>query len=145
MADNTSSNNVNKDILVGKLGLEQYRNTNIYKKNGVFVISPSSQNSYGWFDVRKVNLDRYDSNRDKGHLIVRFQDKLLWADLNDFITNTISEERIVYTSSIGIHWKFNVIEHMGRYSAVNRTSKQSQELTLKDEKELSTMLELECR
>lgn len=141
MANNTSSINVNRDILVGALGLKQFRNTTIYKKNRVFVISPSSQNSYSWFDVRKVNLDRYDSNQDKGHLLVRFQDKLLWADLNDFITNTISEENTVYTSSIGVHWKFNIVEHTGKYFAINRTSKRSQELTLKNAKELSTILD----
>lgn len=68
MASNTSASNVNRDVLVGSLGLKQYRNTTIYTKYGIFVISPSSQNSYNWFDVRKVNLDRYDRTKVIGHM-----------------------------------------------------------------------------
>lgn len=125
MANNTAASNVNKDMLVGILGLKQYKNTTIFTRSRVFVISPSSQNSYYWFDLRKVNLDRYDDTKVKGHLLVRYQDKLLWADLGLFISNSISDESTVYTPSIGVHWKFNVIENNGEYTAINRTGKKS--------------------
>ena len=58
MASNTAASNVNRDALVGQLGLKQYKNTTIYTRSGVFVISPSSQNAYSWFDLRQVNLVR---------------------------------------------------------------------------------------
>lgn len=128
MANNTASSNVNRDVLVGQLGLRQYRNTTIYTRNGHFVISPSSQNSYSWFDLRKVNIDRYDRTREKGHLLVRFQNTLLWADLNQFITTSITEDSSVYTPSIGVHWKFNIVEHAGNFIAINRTGKQKYKL-----------------
>ncbi|WDH95754.1 hypothetical protein PUW24_16260 [Paenibacillus urinalis] len=128
MASNTAASNVNRDVLVGQLGLRQYKNTTIYTKSRVFVISPSSQNSYSWFDLRKVNLDRYDRTKETGHLLVRYQNILLWAELNQFIDNSISEESKVYTPSIGVHWKFNIVEHDGNYTALNRTGKQKYKL-----------------
>jgi hypothetical protein len=140
MANNTAANNVNKDILIGQLGLTQFKNTTIYSRSGLFVISPSSQNSYSWFDLRKVNLDRYDWKREKGYLLVRYQNHLLWADLNLFIDQTISEESKVYTPSIGVHWKFNIVEHNDRFVAINRTSKQQHVLTMKSVDQLVTIV-----
>jgi hypothetical protein len=143
LASNSAASNVNRDVLIGQLGLRQYKNTTIYTRGRVFVLSPSSQNTYSWFDIRKVNLDRYDSNKDKGHLLVRYQDKLLYADLSSFIESTISDESKVFTPSIGIHWKFNVIDHDGEYIAVNRTSKQKYMLESMSVEQLKPLLEIE--
>jgi hypothetical protein len=91
MANNEAAININRDVLVRDLGLKQYRNTTIYTRSNVFVLSPSSQNSYNWFDLRKVNLDRYDSSKVRGHLLVRFHDVLLWADLNEFMIHMTAQ------------------------------------------------------
>ncbi|WP_342553719.1 hypothetical protein [Paenibacillus sp. FSL R7-0652] len=125
MGDNTAATNLNREILIRNLGLQQYKNTSIYTNNRCFVISPSSQNTYGWFDLRQINLDRFDATNDRGHLLVRFKDEFLWADLNYIIQYCISDESSVYTPSIGVHWKFNVVKDSeDSYIAVNRTGKQ---------------------
>lgn len=141
MASNIVASYVNRDVLVGQLGLKQYKNTTIYTKSGIFVISPSSQNSYNWFDIRKVNIDRYDRTKVTGHLLVRFQEKILWADLNQFIDSSISEESTVFTPSIGVHWKFNVVKHEDTYIALNRTGKQKYKLNNMSVEQLKTIIE----
>lgn len=130
MANNVAASNVNREALVGQLGLRQYKNTTIYTRNGVFVLSPSSQNDYNWFDLRKANLERYKRTKEIGYLLVRFRNDLLWADLNQFIDCSISDESSVFTASIGTHWKFNILkDDDGNYNAINRTSKQIYTLT----------------
>ena len=143
MASNTAASNVNRDALVGQLGLKQYKNTTIFIRNGVFVLSPSSQNDYSWFDLRKVNLERYDRTKENGHLLVRFRNNLLWAELNQFIDQCISDESSVYTRSIGTHWKFNIINDVaGNYNAINRTGKQKYKLTQMTVEELKGVIGL---
>jgi hypothetical protein len=88
MANNSASINVNRDVLVEKLGLRQYKITTVYTKKRVFVISPSSQNWYSWFDVRKVNLDSMTA-RKRMALISSISRYTAWADLDQFVTSLI--------------------------------------------------------
>lgn len=129
MGNNAVSMNVNKSVLINDLNLRQFSNTTVFRRDKLFVLSPSSQNDYQWFDIRKANLDRYRANEMHGHLIVRFKDELLWANLDEFIASMITKESIVYTSSIREHWKFNILENDSEYLAINRTGKQRLHLT----------------
>lgn len=107
--DHTVASNVNKDILINKLGLKQFSNTTIFKKTGYFVLSPSVQSMESlWFDLRKVNIDRYDRSKEKGYLLIRYFNKFLLADLDEFFTKLIDWDKFVQTSGSGIHWKFKI-------------------------------------
>ncbi|GGG60468.1 hypothetical protein GCM10010918_12190 [Paenibacillus radicis (ex Gao et al. 2016)] len=130
MGNNAISMNVNKSVLINDLKLKQFSNTTIFRRDRIFVLSPSSQNEYQWFDIRRANLNRYIAQEMNGHLVVRFKENLLWANLSLFVNSMITEESIVYTSSIREHWKFNIVISDERYLAVNRKSKQICELSL---------------
>lgn len=76
-----------------------------------------------WFDLRKVNLDRYDKSVEKGYLLIRFFNQFLLADLDDFLVKMVDWERYVMTTGSGVHWKFIIRESDGSYfirSLVNK-------------------------
>lgn len=107
--DHSLASNINKDVLLDDLGLKQFSNTTVFRKNGYFVLSPSMQSSESlWFDLRKVNIDRYDKLKEKGFLLIRYFDKLLLADIDDFFSKMIDWNKFVQTSGSGIHWKFKI-------------------------------------
>ena len=107
--DHTAACNVNKEVLLVELGLRQFSNTTIFKKNGYFVLSPSVQSPKSlWFDLRKVNIDRYESTKEKGFLLVRFFDQFLLANLDEFFSNMIDWEKFSNTKNSGVHWKFTI-------------------------------------
>jgi hypothetical protein len=80
-----NSSNVNKNILLSDLKLTQYSNTTIFKKSGYFFLSPSVQNDHWWFDIRKVNIDKFNTGIEKGYLLIRLLDKFLICKLENFI------------------------------------------------------------
>ncbi|WP_033542511.1 hypothetical protein [Planococcus sp. CAU13] len=120
MSDRVKSRGVNKTVLKQDLGLNQLSNTSIFMKDRVFVLSPSMQNAHNWFDLRKINIDRFNENITKGFLLIRFFDKFLLTDLSLFKKHMMPEERFVYTKSIGDHWKFNIIQQGSNYLIVNQ-------------------------
>jgi hypothetical protein len=133
--DHTAARNVNRDILINELDLRQVSNTTIYLKGKYFVLSPSVQNSYNWFDLRLVNLKQFDRKNQKGYLLIRFFDKFLLADLGTFLQTMISKENFVKTKVSGVHWKFNIMYENGRYIIVNQRDKSQfviDEVTLED-------------
>lgn len=89
MADTRNSSNVNRDLLEKGVGLRRLSNTTIFLKGNIFALSPSVQNKYKWFDIRKVNLDRYHEKSYEGHLLIRYFDKLLLTDLDRFILKMV--------------------------------------------------------
>jgi hypothetical protein len=105
--NHSAARNVNKDILINELHLRQVSNTTIYVKGRFFVLSPSVQNSYNWFDLRLVNLKQFDRKTNEGYLLIRFFDKFLFADLRSFLMGMVSKENFVKTKVSGVHWKFN--------------------------------------
>ena len=123
MGSNTMSSSINKNILMEELGLRQYSNTTIFTKGNIFVLSPSVQNSHSWFDLRKINIDRFDENHNNGFLILRYLDKLLLTELKEFKLKMMPEDKTVFTKSMGIHWKFNIVNQNGRYSVVNQQNR----------------------
>ncbi|MEN2465629.1 hypothetical protein [Ornithinibacillus sp. JPR2-1] len=123
MADTTGSSSVNKRVLVENLGLQQLSNTTIFKKGNYFVLSPSVQNNYRWFDLRKKNLNRYNREVYKGYLLIRYLDTFLLTNLNNFADRMLPLDKYVITKSIGIHWKFNIERIDGKYLIVNRQNK----------------------
>jgi hypothetical protein len=124
MAGNHSTTSqFNKNILLHDLNLRQISNTTAYYKNGFFVLSPSIQNSYHWFDIREVNLARYRQQSENGYLLVRFFDKFLLAELDEFIDRMISNDNYVETKVSGVHWKFIIHERGQEYIIVNQTDK----------------------
>ena len=123
MADTTGSSSVNKEILIKKLGLQQVSNTTIFRKGNYFVLSPSVQNNYRWFDLRKRNLDRFSEEVHEGYLLIRYLDKFLLTNLNNFAEKMLPLDKYVMTQSIGIHWKFNIQHINDNYVIVNRQNK----------------------
>jgi hypothetical protein len=121
--DHSAARNVNRDILINELGLRQVSNTTIYVKGKYFVLSPSVQNSYNWFDLRLVNLKQFDRKNQKGYLLIRFFDKFLLADLSLFLREMVSKENFVKTKVSGVHWKFNIKLVNDRYIIVNQRDK----------------------
>ena len=97
VGNNVQSSSINKHILLENLGLRQYSNTTIFTKEDVFVLSPSIQNSHSWFDLRKVNLDRFDGNINNGFLILRYFDKFHYTNLKDFKEKMMPEDKTVFT------------------------------------------------
>lgn len=122
MGSNVSSSIVNKHVLVEVLDLRQFSNTTIFIKGNIFVLSPSIQNTNSWFDLRKVNLDRFDENHNQGFLILRYFVKILYTNLKEVKTKMMPEDKTVFTQNIGTHWKFNVLNQGGGYAVFNQQS-----------------------
>lgn len=100
---------VNKDVLENILGLKQHSRSLIFLKANTLAISPSVQNQYNWFDIRKPNLDFYlDSPFHQGFLIIRFFDTFLVSELDPFIKKMMPSDKFVFHKSIGPHWKFRI-------------------------------------
>lgn len=125
MSDRQRSSDVNKHILKHNLGLKQLSNTSVFLKDNLFVLSPSMQNDHNWFDLRKVNINRFKERPYKGFLLVRYFDKFLITDLADFAKHMMPEERFVYTKTIGEHWKFNILVNGSKYSIVNQQNRRT--------------------
>lgn len=123
MSDRVRSRGVNKSVLKQDLGLSQLSNTSVFTKDQVFVLSPSMQNAHNWFDLRKINIDRFNANLTKGFLLIRFFDKFLVTDLAQFKKQMMPEERFVFTKSIGDHWKFNIVQQGNSYSIINQQNR----------------------
>lgn len=124
--DHTKTSNNNVEILKNEIGLKQYRNTTIFTKERKFILSPSIGNESNWFDIRKINLDRFTSDYSNGYLIIRFKDKLLFADLREFIEKMIDENKFSDTKNSGVHWQFTVKEPLREndsYKVIGRLSK----------------------
>ncbi|MDR7079856.1 hypothetical protein J2Y03_004914 [Neobacillus niacini] len=121
--DHSAARDVNKDVLINELDLRQVSNTTIYVKGSYFILSPSVQNSYNWFDLRLVNLKQFDRKNQKGYLLIRFFDKFLLADLRSFWRAMISKENYVKTKVSGVHWKFIIRFVNGQYIIVNQRDK----------------------
>ncbi len=115
-----NSKTVNKHVLEKDLGLKQLSRSIIFTKGNLFVLSPSAQNDYNWFDLRRPNLERYQERPYKGFLLVRFFDKLLVADLDHFIKEMMPAEKFVFTKTIGPHWKFRIVAKGNSYSIYNQ-------------------------
>lgn len=112
---------VNKDILEEKLGFKQHSRSIIFLKANTLVLSPSVQNQYNWFDIRKPNLDFYlDTPSYNGVLVIRFFDKFLVSQLEDFKNKMMPNDRFVFNKSIGPHWKFRIRKNGGSYSIYNQ-------------------------
>ncbi|MGK7376930.1 hypothetical protein ACSFXN_03745 [Planococcus sp. 1R117A] len=108
MNDKQSSMSVNKQVLTHDLNLKQLSNTAVFLRDRFFVLSPSAQNQHNWFDLSKVNIDRYQEKSYKGFLVIRFFNKFLVADLDRFIREMMPADLYVLPSSGRPHWKFNI-------------------------------------
>ena len=122
MANVQKSIAVNKDFLLNDLGLKQISNTTIFRKNDCFVLSPSVQNKHNWFDLREVNVNKYNPDVHKGYLLIRFKDRLLVANLKVFQQRMLKEELIVHSNVMTPHWKF-IIQEASIISAINQKDK----------------------
>lgn len=125
MIDKQRSSDVNKQVLKYDLGLKQLSNTSVFLKDNIFVLSPSMQNDHNWFDLRKVNVNRFKERPYKGFLLVRYFDKFLVTDLASFIKQMMPEDKFVYTKTIGEHWKFNILINGNNYSIVNQQNRRT--------------------
>lgn len=104
------SSKVNLDFLINELGLRQERNTTIFRKGSIFVISPSVQNQYNWFDIGESIMGNYNAKEQEGYLLVRFKDKYLMAKLEPFQRKMMLRATMPNTTKLRPHWKFKVME-----------------------------------
>ncbi|MBH0169177.1 hypothetical protein [Fictibacillus sp. 18YEL24] len=123
MGNVATSSKVNKNVLTVDLKLRQYSNTTIYTKRNLFVLSPSVQNAYSWFDVRKVNLDRFQQKDYKGYLLIRYFDKFLLTDLESFTKQMTPSDKYVNSPKTGAHWKFLIKPSLHTYQIMNQQTK----------------------
>lgn len=144
LADTQKSSNINKELIEYELGLKRLLNTTVFLKGDIFVLSPSVQNDHSWFDLRKINIDRYREKGYKGYLLIRYFNKFLLTELDTFVARMIPENKFVETKGIGIHWKFNVLANGKGYSIINRQNNaiayDIAEATIEEIKE-----EIDCR
>ena len=109
------SSKVNLDFLVKELGLRQERNTTIFLKGNFFVISPSVQNQYNWFDISEPIMEYYNPKVHDGYLLVRFKEEYLMAKLLPFQQKMMIKETMPNTTKLRPHWKFKVMEATKSY------------------------------
>lgn len=124
MSTRSNTANHHKNILIKELKLTQVANTSIFKQKNYFILSPSVQNDHWWFDLRKVNLVKFNKEEETGYLLIRFFDQFLVCNLREFIQKKmISKENYAETAASGIHWKFNIIQKDGQYIVINQKDK----------------------
>ena len=73
MATASESAKINLDFLVNELGLKQERNTKVFLKGDIFVVSPSVQNKHNWFDIGESIMDLFDDENHEGYLLIRLK------------------------------------------------------------------------
>ncbi|WP_019413556.1 hypothetical protein [Paenisporosarcina sp. TG20] len=115
MATARESSKVNLDFLVNDLGLIQERNTKVFRKGKLFVISPSVQNKNNLFDIGVNIMDSFNSEEQEGYLLVRYQDQYLMAKLKAFEKKMMLPDTKSVTTKLPPHWKFKVIEATNPY------------------------------
>ena len=109
------SSKVNLDFLVHDLGLRQERNTKVFRKGKLFIISPSVQNKNHLFEVGENIMELFDSEEQEGYLLVRFKEQFLMAKLKPFEKKMMITETKSTTTKLPPHWKFKVIEATNPY------------------------------
>ncbi|WP_075618873.1 hypothetical protein [Paenisporosarcina indica] len=109
------STKVNLDFLVKELGLRQERNTKVFRKGKIFVVSPSVQNDSNWFDIGESIMDLYNSDQHEGYLLVRFKDRFIMAKLNAFKKKMMLDGTQPNTNKLPPHWKFKIKESANPY------------------------------
>lgn len=117
--DQSKTSRLNKNFLVKDLGLKQYQNSTIFKKNNMFVLSPVISNDGNCFELRKMNLDRLAKEGKEAYLLIRLRNKFLLADLYDFIQWMVDEQKASDSKESGIHWKYSVKEVGERFTVHN--------------------------
>ena len=115
MATASESAKINIDFLVNILGLKQERNTKIFRKGDIFVVSPSVQNKHNWFDIEESIMDLFDDEVHEGYLLVRFKDQFLMTKLKPFQKKMMSIDTRPNTTKLPPHWKFKVLEASNPY------------------------------
>jgi len=101
---------VNKEFLTKDLGLVQVSNTTMFRKKDFFVLSPSVQNIHNRFDIREININKYNPEIHNGYLLIRFKVRFLFAQLDSFLQKMLREDLIVLSNVLTLHWKFNIVE-----------------------------------
>lgn len=120
--DHRSTSNYKKDVLTNN-GFSQYRNTTIFLKERVFVLSPAvcrNSQGYYWFDIREKIIQNFDPELyDKFVVIVRIVDVgflfLTFKDLKKIMTVESKTE-----SSGGKVWSFKIVDNFSKI--VNKVS-----------------------
>ncbi|SOC41460.1 McrB family protein [Ureibacillus acetophenoni] len=123
MAYSSEVGNVNVDVLKEKLKVDRKGAEVVFQNEELFIISPSIQNGSNWFDLRKINIERFYNSKKKGLLLLRHNTYFLIADLNDFTTQMMRKEDMKSTSTGGDHWKFNIISIGDFFTVFNLSNK----------------------
>lgn len=115
MATASESSKINLEFLINELGLKQERNTKIFRKGEIFVVSPSVQNKHNWFDIGESIMDLFDDENHEGYLLVRFKDQFLMTKLRSFQKKMMPLDTQPNTNKLPPHWKFKVMEAANPY------------------------------
>jgi len=115
MSTARESSKVNLEFLVKELGLRQERNTKVFRKGDIFVVSPSVQNDSNWFDIGESIMNLFNAELHQGYLLIRFKDQFLMAKLNSFQKKMMINETQPNTNKLPPHRKFKVIEAANPY------------------------------
>lgn len=123
MAYSSETGNVNVDILYNDLNLSRKGAEVVFQNEDLFVISPSIQNGSNWFDIRKLNLDRFKESKKRGFLILRHGETFLFANLKDFAQTLMITDFLRSSKTGGDHWKFNIEAINDQYFVYNQGNK----------------------
>lgn len=109
--------------LLKKCGFKQLKNTSIFNKNDIGLISPAvamNQSGGYWFDLRKVNIDRLPP---KSYLMIRIVPNLFALKSLDDVSCLIAPNLIGYRCNSGHVWsngielESNIIAYLFNRSA----------------------------
>jgi len=109
------SSKVNLDFLVKELGLRQERNTKVFRKGKIFVVSPSVQNKSNWFDIGESIMALFNPEQHEGYLLIRFKDQFVMVKLKPFEKKMMIDGTQPNTSKLPPHWKFKIKETANPY------------------------------
>ena len=127
--------------MTGELKLTKFRSTTIFTKDKVFILSPAISNDSNWFDLRKVNIDKYTEKYNKGFLLIRFKNQLLLTALTLFLKNMISDDKFANSKNSGIHWKFVISSKSDKkYSIENLTNGKHFDVFAMDRVEITKLI-----
>lgn len=142
--DHTASTQINKDKLVNELQLNQVGNTTVFRRDHIFVLSPSVQSKSSWFDLREVNISRYNPTAEKGYLLIRFLNLFLMANLDTFLEVMTPLDTKEYVGNGGERWKFKInLTNEGQNAKYHVINLNNKELIMEvEEKNIDKLKEL---
>lgn len=106
----TDSKN-NEDVLQNDLSLRRHGKSILYSNDEEVFFSPYiSEGKYN-FDISGANIQKYINEGKKGYILIRFHDKFLLEEMDQFMCELIDEssKSPYYRHSAEYRWKFKIV------------------------------------